>query len=327
MSRGECDASLSGGNHMSPGKSPNAGHSIFERLLNYAKEHREDFNLLLFRYGIERLLYRLSISPYADKFVLKGASLFLVWFGQNYRVTKDADLLYSSPADVEHITVVFRELCEIDIDDVDGIVFMADSVRAVPIREEQEYGGIRVTLVGMLHKARIPLQIDVGFGDTITPSPERITFPTLLNTPAPKLLAYPRYTMVAEKLEAMVRLDIANSRMKDFYDVWLLSKLFTFDGGTLCRAVNNTFKHRSTSIPRGLPFAFTDDFRKDAQKQAQWRAFVRKAKPDTVASKFDAVIYDIETFIMPVVEAVRQGQLLKLVWTQGGGWSKEPEDR
>ena len=312
---------------MSPGKEPNAGHSIFQRLLNYAKEQRVDFNLLLFRYGIERLLYRLSISPHADKFILKGASLFLVWFGENYRVTKDADLLCPGPADGEHIAVVFRELCQAVSDDVDGIVFMADSVRAVQIREEQEYGGIRVTLVGRLHKARIPLQIDIGFGDAITPAPEKITFPTLLNAPAPELLAYSRYTMVAEKLEAMVRLGIANSRMKDFYDVWLLSKLFTFNGGTLCKAVGNTFKRRSTPIPRGLPIAFTDDFRKDAQKQTQWRAFIRKAKPDTMADNLDVLINDIEAFMMPVVDAVRQGKLLKLIWKQGGRWGKETGDR
>lgn len=312
---------------MSPGKKPNAGHSIFQRLLNYAKEHREDFNLLLFRYGVERLLYRLSISPHADKFILKGASLFLVWLGQNYRVTKDADLLCSGPADAEHIAAVFKELCQVVSDDVDGIVFMADTVRAVPIREEQEYEGIRVALLGMLHQARIPLQIDIGFGDAITPAPEKITFPTLLNAPAPEILAYPRYTMVAEKLEAMVRLGIANSRMKDFYDVWFLSKLFAFDGRTLCEAVGNTFKRRSTPIPDGLPLAFTDDFRKDVQKQTQWRAFVRKAKPDTAADNLDVVIDDLAVFLMPVVEAVRQSRLLELFRAQGGQWSEKSEGR
>jgi hypothetical protein len=240
-------------------------------------------------------------------------------------VTKDADLLCSGPADVEYIAAVFRELCQVVTDDVDGIVFVADTVRALPIREEQEYGGIRVTLLGMLHKARIPLQIDIGFGDVITPAPEKVNFPTLLNAPAPELLAYPRYTMVAEKLEAMVRLGIANSRMKDFYDVWLLSKLFAFDGRTLCEAVGNTFKRRSTPIPDGLPLAFTDDFRKDVQKQAQWRAFVRKAKPDTAADNLDVVIGDLEAFLMPVVEVVRQSRLLELLWAQGGHWSEKSE--
>jgi len=218
---------------MSPVKIRNVGHSVFQRLLNQARTHGEDFNLLLFRYGVERLLYRLSISPYTDRFILKGASLFLVWKGQNYRVTKDADLLGLGPADAEHLTDIFKEICQAASDDVDGIEFMPDTVRAAPIREEQAYDGIRVTLVGLLHQARIPLQVDIGFGDDVTPGPERIEFPTLLDAPGPKLLAYPRYTMVAEKLEAMVRLGVANSRMKDFYDVWLLSRLFEFDGRTL----------------------------------------------------------------------------------------------
>ena len=310
---------------MSPYKKPNVGHSIYQRLLNYAREHREDFSLLLSRYGVERLLYRLSISPHANKFILKGASLFLVWTGQNYRVTKDADLLCSGPADVEHVTAVFRELSQFVTDGADGIVFVADTVRAVPIREEQEYGGIRVTFLGMLHNARIPLQIDIGFGDAITPAPEKVVFPTLLKAPAPELLAYPRYTMVAEKLEAMVHLGIANNRMKDFYDVWLSSKLFAFDGRTLCQAVGNTFKRRSTPIPDGPPLAFTDDFRKDVQKQAQWRAFVRKTKPDTAVEKLDVVIVDLEAFLMPVVEAVRQSRSLELFWAQGGHWKKKSE--
>jgi hypothetical protein len=165
VSRRERDAALSGGAHVSPAKKPNTGHSVFQRLLNHARAQGEDFNLLLFRYGVERLLYRLSISPYAEKFILKGASLFLVWKGQNYRVTKDADLLGLGPADADHLIGVFRELCRTASDDVDGIEFMPDTVRATPIREEQHYDGIRVTLEGLLHQARIPLQIDIGYGD------------------------------------------------------------------------------------------------------------------------------------------------------------------
>ena len=308
---------------MSPDTKRNTGHSVFQRLLHYAKEREEDFNLLLFRYGVERLLYRLSISPHADKFILKGASLFLVWKGQNYRVTKDVDLLCLGPADAEHIAAVFRELCQIACGDVDGVIFMANTVSAVPIREEQKYDGIRVSLLGMLHHARIPLQIDIGFGDAITPEPEKINFPTLLNALAPKLLAYPRYTMVAEKLEAMVHLGMANSRMKDFYDVWLLSKLYTFDGQTLCEAVSNTFKRRSTPIPGGLPFAFSDDFRKDLQKQTQWRAFIRKAKPEIAVDDLDVVIEDLRAFLMSVVETVRGNSLFDLLWVEGGPWSKK----
>ena len=305
---------------MSPDKKPNIGHSVFNRLLNHARAGKEDFNLLLFRYGIERLLYRLSISSYADKFILKGASLFLVWKGQHYRVTKDADLLGLGPADAEHITGIFKELCETVPNESDGIKFMPDTVRALPIREAQAYDGIRVTVMGILHQARIPLQIDIGFGDAVTPEPERITFPTLLDTPPPQLLAYPRYTMVAEKFEAMVRLGVANSRMKDFYDVWLMSRLFEFNGRTLCDAILNTFKRRSTPLPFGLPMPFTDEFRKDAQKQIQWQAFVRKSKPEDVPGDLDAVIDHVAAFLMPVLEAIRRDEPVGFYWPHGGPW-------
>ncbi|MBW1660268.1 MAG: nucleotidyl transferase AbiEii/AbiGii toxin family protein [Deltaproteobacteria bacterium] len=287
--------------------------------MNQAKIQGEDFNLLLVRYGIERLLYRLSISSHADEFVLKGASLFLVWKGQSYRVTRDADLLGFGSADTERISTVFIEVCLVSYDD-DGVRFKPDTVRAMPIREEQEYEGIRVTLEGVLHRARIPLQIDIGFGDVITPAPEEIEFPTLLDAPAPRLRAYPRYTMVAEKFEAMVRLGMANSRMKDFYDVWLLSRLFEFNGRLLCEAVRNTLRRRSTSIPDGLPTAFTEEFWQDPQKQTQWQAFVRKAKPEPVASDFDTLISDIIVFLKPVIESLLGNNFIKKTWEPGGPW-------
>lgn len=307
---------------MSQNVKRNAGHSVFRRLLTRARTRGEDFNLLLFRYGIERLLCRLSISPHADRFILKGASLFLVWEGQNYRVTKDADLLGFGPADAEHISRIFRELCQATTEETDGIKFMTDTVRAVPIREEQVYEGIRVTLVAILHQARILLQVDIGFGDVVTPEPERIEYPTLLDDHPPQLLAYPRYTVVAEKLEAMVRLGMANSRMKDFYDVWLMSRLFEFDGLTLRNAISNTFKRRSTALPGGLPLAFTEEFRKDAQKQAQWRAFVRKSKPEDVSGDFDAVIEEAAAFLMPVIAAARGEKPFGSLWQQNGPWGQ-----
>jgi len=295
------------------------GHSIFQRLLNQARNQGEDFNLLLLRYGIERLLYRLSISPHAKEFVLKGASLFLVWKGQSYRVTKDADLLGFGQADPETLSAVFQELCRIPCDD-DGVNFQPDTVRAIPIREDQEYDGIRVTLEGVLHEARIPLQIDIGFGDVITPAPEKITFPTLLDAPAPELRAYPRYTVVAEKFESMVRLGMANSRMKDFYDVWLLSTLFEFEGPVLSEAVRNTLERRSTPLPDGLPVALTDEFRNDMQKQTQWRAFLRKARPEPLAGDLDTVIGDVVVFLKPIIEALLNNKPIEGTWKPGGPW-------
>jgi predicted nucleotidyltransferase component of viral defense system len=305
---------------MSDKPKSNVGHSVFQRLLNHAKENGEDFNLLLSRYGVERLLYRLSISPYSEKFILKGASLFLVWQGKNYRVTRDADLLgYGSP-DANRITSIFKELCRISDESVDGVRFMPDTIAVTPIREEHEYDGIRVTLVGMLHQARIPLQVDIGFGDAVTPPAEKIEFPTILDAPAPVIMAYPRYTMVAEKLEAMVRLGIANSRMKDFYDVWLLSSMFEFDGRTICEAVKNTFTRRATKIPEDAPTAFTETFKNDAQKQIQWRAFLRKSNPESFKGSLADIIDDIADFVMPVLEAVSENRFHESVWKDGGPW-------
>lgn len=305
---------------MSPLKKQNVGHSIIEQLHHCAKKNNEDFSFLLFRYGVERFLYRLSMSPYANKFVLKGAHLFLLWKGHNYRVTKDADLLGFGSPDPNHVAGIFREICQAVPSDIDGVEFKSDSVRSVPIRENQEYEGIRVTLVGVLHHARIHLQIDIGFGDAITPDPEKMVFPTLLSLPAPHVLAYPRYTVVSEKFEAMIRLGIANSRMKDFYDIWLLSTLFGFDGDVLGEAIHNTFHRRSTPLPLGLPMAFTEEFRRDTQKQTQWRAFVRKSKPESVPESLDVTIAQVRAFVMPVLDAVREQTRSGLVWPTSGPW-------
>ena len=310
---------------MSPEKNRNTSHSIFRRLLNYARSNKEDFNLLLFRYGIERLLYRLSISSHADSFILKGASLFLVWKGQNYRVTKDADLLGMGPSDAERIKYIFIDLCKLKAEESDGIEYKTETIITLPIREEQSYDGIRVTLMGILHQARIPLQVDIGFGDAVTPKPEKIQFPTLLNNPPPQLLAYPRYTMVAEKLEATVRLGMANSRMKDFYDLWLMSRLFEFDGTILCDAVRNTFQRRATKLPKGLPMAFMDEFKKDSQKQIQWRAFLQKSKPMDEPGELEKILGDVSEFLVPVINAVKENRSFRMFRPPNGHWKRPIE--
>jgi hypothetical protein len=307
---------------MSPNEKRNVGHSVFQRLLNHARTSGEDFNFLLFRYGLERFLYRLSISPHADRFILKGASLFLVWKGQNYRVTKDADLLGLGPAEAEHVTDIFREICHTPMENNDGIEFIPDTIISLPILEEQAYDGIRVTLEGNLHRARIPLQVDIGFGDVVTPEPEQIEFPTLLKTPPPRLLAYPRYTMVAEKFETMVRLGMVNSRMKDFYDLWLMSRLFEFNGQMLCEAIGNTFRRRSTPLPNELPIVFTDEFRKDTQKQNQWRAFIRKSKPEDVPGELDTLIDQVAVFLIPVINAIMKEKSFRKLWPPNGPWGR-----
>jgi len=299
-------------------KMKNTGHSIFQRLLNYAKTRGDDFNLLLVRYGIERLMYRLGLSSHSDKFILKGATLFLVWKGQSYRVTKDADFLAYGSADAERISEIFRELCRITYEE-DGIVFKEETVKTANIREEQEYDGIRVTLVGMLHQASIPLQIDIGFGDVVTPMPKEITFPTILDVPAPRLRAYSRETMIAEKLETMIRLGMANSRMKDFYDIWLLSRLFDFNGAILLEAIQKTFSKRKTILP-SRPVVFQDSFYENLQKTIQWQAFIRKADPDDVPESLKEIMYEIKAFLEPIIAALIDHKTFQKTWKASGTW-------
>ncbi len=298
----------------------NIAHSVFQRLLNLSKERREDFNLLLSRYGVERFLYRLGISSYADSFILKGASLFLVWTGQNYRVTRDLDLLGSGKSDEENLVKVFRSIVTLRPDKDDGIVFMADSLKIERIREEEVYEGARITLTGLLCRARIPVQIDIGFGDTITPGPEPVDYPTLLSGDVPKIRAYPRCTLVAEKLEAIVKLGFANSRMKDFYDIWLLARLYEFDGKILGQAIANTFARRETSVPAGIPVAFTPSFFADSQKMVQWNAFIRKSRPEPSPDDFASAVSGVADLLLPVLSAIIGKASFEKTWLPDKGW-------
>jgi predicted nucleotidyltransferase component of viral defense system len=207
----------------------NVSASIRARLLNLSREWQEDFQMLLNRYARERLLYRLSQSPHRDRFILKGAMLFSLWVEKPFRSTRDADFLSYGPSDVESVTVVFRDLCSGEDPD-DGVRFDPDSVRGAAIREEQEYDGVRVHLMAFVGNAGAPIQIDIGFGDTITPEAQEVELPVLLDLPAPRLRAYPMETIIAEKFQTMTVLAETNSRMKDFYDVWVLQDQFKFDG-------------------------------------------------------------------------------------------------
>jgi hypothetical protein len=293
--------------------------SVRARLLNKAKAEKQDFNLVLTRYALERLLYRLSQSRHAEYFLLKGALLFDLWFDVPHRPTRDADLLGFGPADIPHIEAVFRELCAADIEPDDGIRFQAETVRAEEIRKDANYGGIRVTLVGILAGARCPVQVDVGFGDVVTPAPEPVDYPSMLpDLPAPMLRAYPRYTVVAEKLEALVVLGIANSRMKDYFDLWVLARNLDFDGETLHRAIRATFDRRGTPIPDGVPFGLTEDFAKDSRKQTQWRAFLAKnaLEPITLAEALDL----LRRFLMPALDVARLNAPSRGHWPRGGDW-------
>ena len=301
----------------------NVAASVRQRLLNLARHRGEDFQRVLTLYGLERLLYRLSVSTHREEFVLKGALLYSVWEDSPHRRTRDLDLLGRGDPAIAKLEETVRELCNIAMPE-DGIVFHAGTVLAREIRENAVYGGIRVTLTATLGTARLPIQIDVGFGDAITPDPAEIDFPTLLDMPAPRLLAYPRETVIAEKLDALVALGEDNSRMKDFHDLWALSRNFAFSGTTLREAVTATFTRRRTILPDGTPAAFTDAFQ-DTARQDQWRSFASRQVSDDSMPPLANLMEEVAGFLMPVLEAVRSGAPFDADWSPGGPWIRRPK--
>lgn len=257
----------------------NLAASIRARLLNRAKADKVEFQQMLTRFATERLLYRLSISPHKDQFLLKGALLFELWFQEPHRPTQDIDFLGFGPDELPRITAMFRDICAMSAKD--GITFDPASVRTIEIRIDANYGGMRVTLMGMLDNARCPVQADIGFGDAVTQEPEETTYPTLLpDLPAPRLRVYTRYTVVAEKFHAIVEHGMQNSRMKDFFDLWVLTHRSEFDPATLHQAITATFNRRGTTLPTGTPVGLSDEFVADSAKHAQWRGFAAKGRID-----------------------------------------------
>lgn len=273
--------------------SRNVGASVRQRLLNLAHARGEPFEPLLIRYVLERLLHRLSLSPHRERFVLKGALLLTTWFDEPHRATRDLDLLgFGDPSD-EALLAAFRDMMVIDVDD--GVVFDVSGLRIQSIRERQLYGGSRVQATAAVSGARVPVVIDVGFGDAVEPGVDEIALPVLLDMPSPWLRAYPQETVIAEKLHAMVTLGQANSRIKDYYDVWMLLRTFEIDHGRLRQAIEATFARRGTPIPTIALEGLSDAFAADDSKQRQWRAFARNlsvAAPgfgDVVAELRDAL--------------------------------------
>ncbi len=286
---------------MNRGRSKNLSASVRQRLLNLARDRDEEFQLTLTRFGLERLLYRLSRSEHADRFLLKGAMLFAVWSENVYRSTRDLDLAGSGESSLDHIRILFGDLCQLEVEP-DGLDLSPESLRVQVIREPSDYTGVRVRLKGRMGSTRIPLQVDIGFGDVVTPEPTEITYPTLLDLPAPTLRAYPPETVVAEKLQAMVVLGIANTRMKDFYDLSALAKEFAFDRALLARAIKATFERRKTPLPDGLPIAFQEEFW--TSKEAEWGAFLTKSRlPGDLRLK--DVVLRLTEFMQPALEVAR----------------------
>ena len=304
---------------MSVDQPRNLAASVRQRLLNSAKHNGEAFDLVLTRYALERFLYRLGKSQYHNQFLLKGAMLFAVWDGAPHRPTRDLDLLGFGPSDLPQLEKIFQSICQEPVEP-DGLEFLSNTLRVAEIREDQEYQGIRILFDAKLENAIIPIQVDIGYGDAVTPAPEEITYPTVLDFPAPHLRAYPFYTVVAEKFQAMVWLGIANSRMKDFYDIWIIMRKFEFDGATLSQAIKATFERRNTLIPIEAPLALTQVFASDAAKQNQWNAFLRKNALSADSLTLADIITALHDFLMPLTMADTQGSTFDAVWHPGGPW-------
>ncbi|MBK8938827.1 MAG: nucleotidyl transferase AbiEii/AbiGii toxin family protein [Polyangiaceae bacterium] len=269
---------------------------------------------------MERFLYRLSATPHRARFILKGALMLHVWEAPLARATKDLNFLGRLDNSLENLDRVVREVCTADVDP-DGMVFDPAMVKTERIKEDADYEGVRVRFVGLLGKARVAMQIDVGFGDVVTPGAVDITYPALLDFPAPALSGYPRETVIAEKFQAMVYLRTLNSRMKDFYDVRLLARQFAFDGAVLAKAIAATFKNRETPIDVA-PIAFTPEFTEQASTLAQWTAFRKKLPNTECPEKLSDVVPLLAEFLLPIARAREAGERFERSWPPGGPWTR-----
>ncbi len=272
------------------GRAPtNMAKSVKDRLLNIARKEGRAFDVLLVRFALERLLYRLSISAHRDRFVLKGGMLVTVWVADDNRVTRDADFLGHGDADPDRLVADFQEIMAIDSDD--GLAFDTDALAATVIREEMEYGGVRLKTAAYLERTRIPVTIDIGFGDAMADATQRLDYPTLLDLPVPQVRSYPPATVIAEKFQAMVALGVLNGRMKDYYDLWAIPRAIDISDDDLDAAIRATFERRGTPIPNERPLGLSAEMVDDAGKQRQWRAYATSLQLDNVSleSIIDAV--------------------------------------
>jgi len=294
--------------------------SVHQRLLNRARAAGTDFNLVLQRFVGERFLYRLGLTREVDRFTLKGAALFLVWTETGFRTTRDIDLLGTGSEDHEAIHQAIEAICAVHYRD-DGLTFDPTTIRIHDIRDEQNYGGVRVKLRANLGPASLPLQIDIGFGDAVTPARQEAEYPTLLDLPAPRIWIYPRETVVAEKFEVMVHLGPGNSRMKDFWDVVALAQIFDFDGDILRTAFAETFRRRGTAIGVEIPDALQPAFYQEPRRIQLWQAFQTKVDTQIATpARFEEVGERIHTFLGPVWENLVRDEPFSLVWPGGGPW-------
>lgn len=294
------------------------GASVRQRLLNRARMEDRPFQELLQYFAMERFLYRLARSSFADRFILKGALLLTAWKAPVTRPTIDIDLAGRTSNDLAHLQSVVAELCRLNTEP-DGVEFDPSSIEVQRIKEDAEYEGVRVRFHATLAKARIPMQIDVGFGDVIVPKPIEIEYPAMLEFPPPVLRAYPKETVVAEKLEALVVLGLLNSRIKDYYDLALLAQLYPFEGTILVGSMNSTFRHRRTAMEAN-PVGLTNAFSSDPARVLQWRAFVRRSRLDS-DWELEKIVAQVRLFVSEPLAAAAEDRSFDLNWRPGGPWA------
>jgi len=298
---------------------------VRKRLTALARERHEDTHWVMTRYARDRLLHRLTQSPHGGRFVLKGATLFALWDEDLYRPTRDIDLLAQMPNDVAALEGLFRSVCRVEVED-DGLQFDPESVAAQRIIEEGQYEGVRVSLRARLGKAKLFLQVDIGFGDKVVPDPEVAELPPVLDgLPPVRIAVYPKAAVVAEKFQIAVSMGMPNSRMKDFYDLFNMAKRCEFDGQQLCDSIRATFETRGTAVPENTPVALSKEFANDETKNTQWAAFFRKADAPMDMAALSDVVRTVERFLMPPAQAAARGGPFEKTWEPGGPWKYEKQ--
>lgn len=293
--------------------------SVNARLKNKAKEANRPFAEVLQYYGMERFLYRFSKSKYADRFVLKGALLFAVWQIPDRRTTLDIDFLARFDNEVTAIEKVMKEVCDTNVDP-DGLNFDSQTVKGMKIKEDADYEGVRVKFTGFLNRAKIPMQIDVGFGDIVYPKTKVIYYPVILDFPKPHLNGYPQESVISEKFEAMIKLGLLNSRMKDFYDIWLMARQFEFNGANIASAIKKTFNNRKTDIPNKKPLFANEIYDEKSDRQTLWNAFLKKGDIQHAPETLSVTAKEIESFLIEPILALNKNVKFDKTWKSPRGW-------
>ena len=295
--------------------------SIKAQLKNKAKEVNRPFAEILQYYGMERFLYRLSQSKYADKFILKGALLFTAWDIPERRTTLDIDFLAQFDNEITAIETVIKDVCNVEVSP-DGLKFDPKTVEGRIIKEDADYEGVRIKFIGFLDRAHIPMQIDFGFGDIVYPKTKIIDYPVILDLPKPHLNGYPQESVISEKLEAMIKLGPLNSRMKDFYDIWLMMRQFEFKGTHLIQAIKKTFNHRKTDIPKDKPLFADEIYDEKSDRQTLWSAFLKKGDIQHAPKTLSATAKEIENFLIEPILAINSNAKFEKTWCLINGWIK-----